>query len=198
MSRANYVPFAMYLVVLFRVSDCPAQLTYQVPTRDEVSALLNSAGREPVSDELLDLAMLRFRNNWTRRSADVFQLISNMKFVASMDAAHQKVVGRPASTLELLDGAMTYHVGYDMRSLMGFIRKSKAIDIPRVTVLGTVLDETTGEPLQGVIVYTKGSSLMTRTDAAGEFRLERLNPALGSVSLFTACDGFADAEISDA
>ena len=57
-----------------------------------------------------------------------------------------------------------------------------------VTLVGTVTDAETGEPLENVNVFIAGSQLGTATDASGRYRLERV--PLGAQRLFVSRVGY--------
>jgi len=58
----------------------------------------------------------------------------------------------------------------------------------RATLVGTVVDSTTGEPLEGVNVFIAGSTRGTATNAQGHFRLP--NIPLGAQQLYVSFVGY--------
>jgi outer membrane receptor protein involved in Fe transport len=53
---------------------------------------------------------------------------------------------------------------------------SAAAQTPDATVVGRVLDTSTGEPLAGALVRVEGTEIQALTDSTGAFRLERVPP----------------------
>jgi hypothetical protein len=84
-----------------------------------------------------------------------------------VDEAARAELGRRANTVELLDEAITYHVGYDVDAMKSVLRRrTKADAKPIATIRGLVVDSGTGRPISGAIVST--------SDAPAENRIRRL------------------------
>lgn len=125
-------------------------------------------------------AAFSFRHGWG-------VLVSIYLLASEPVAAHTKFnaavewVAGPINTRSALHGSLSRAVVTERDSVR--------------TIAGVVTDETSGEPLAGVVVVIKGSSRGTVTDSIGRFTL-RVDDAVGRIRLVASVVGYQSREVS--
>ena len=162
-----------------RLTPLPGAAAYRpvAPTRAVCETLLREIGRDPVTPEMVDQAWLLTRPQFHGYAnlKEVREVLGEPQMIGSIDEIARGLTGKPADSLTVFQGALGYGTGWYDEAVRRQITEWRA-DRQRaaITVRGAVVEEETGKPVAGAIVYA--SDGLARTDAAGRFQLETRAP----------------------
>ena len=171
----------------------PGAASYQpvAPTRAVCEAVLREIGRDPVSPEMVDQAWLLTRPqfHWHANVKEIREALGELQMIDWIDQTARRLTGKPADSLTVFRGALDYGSGWYDEIVREKITEWRADWArPGVTIRGVVVDEETGKPVAGAVVYA--SDRLARTDAAGKFQLETRAPQANGM-IWGEAEGFA-------
>ncbi len=142
-----------------QITPLPGAAAYQpvAPTRSVCEAVLREIGRGPVTPEMVDQAWLLTRPQFQGRANinEMREALGEQEMISSIDEIARSLTGKPADSLTVFQGALGYGAGWYDEAVRSKITRWRA-DRERaaITVRGTVIEEETGKPVAGAIVYS--------------------------------------------